>query len=160
MIFLQTIGIHVRGSGNGVASDRHNPMLAETRLQWSSDSTVGVSPSLAVENGRRRQLRSQLQQQQQQQQEHHHHHMHHYYHLAAMNKEITSTSTTSGSSVTPKTNGVHATQAAAEAEGCSGCVAADIVDEEDRQSDSEVDVCAYCSEWLSKALLCSCQVRK
>jgi hypothetical protein len=33
------------------------------------------------------------------------------------------------------------------------------VDDEDRISDSEVDVCAHCSEWLSKALLCSCQVR-
>ena len=62
--------------------------------------------------------------------------------------------------VIAKTNGVHA---AVEDDGCSGCggVAADDVDENDEvKSDSDVDVCACCSEWLSKALLCSCQVKK
>jgi hypothetical protein len=34
-VFFQTIGIHVRGSGNGAANERYNPMLAETRLQGS-----------------------------------------------------------------------------------------------------------------------------
>ncbi len=47
-----TIGIHVKGSGNGVANDRHNMVMAESRLQWSSDSTLGASPTLA-ENGKR-----------------------------------------------------------------------------------------------------------
>jgi hypothetical protein len=56
-----------------------------------------------------------------------------------------------------KTNGVHA---AVDEDGCSGCggVTAEEVDNEEQQSDSDVDVCACCSEWLSKALLCSCQV--
>lgn len=47
-----TIGIHVKGSGNGVANDRHNTVMAESRLQWSSDSTLGASPTMA-ENGKR-----------------------------------------------------------------------------------------------------------
>jgi len=150
----QTIGIHLRGSGNGVASERYNPMLSETRLQWSSDSTIGVSPIVAVENGRRRQ-------QQQQQYQHHHHHLHHYYHLAAAKQEqaaaaAATASTTTSASSTAKTNGVHATP---DSDGCSGCAGGVDGDEEDQHSDSEVDVCAYCSEWLSKALLCSCQAR-
>ena len=155
----QTIGIHVRGSGNGVASERINPMLSETRLQWSSDSTIGVSPTVAVENGRRRQ-----QQQQQQQYQHHHHHLHHYYHLSASKQEkaaaaaaaATTSTTTSASSSNAKTNGVLSTP---ESDGCSGCAGGVEGEEEDQHSDSEVDVCAYCSEWLSKALLCSCQVQ-
>ena len=123
-------------------------MLAETRLQWSSDSTIGVSPSMAVENGRRRQL-----QQQQQRYLQHLQQQHHYYHGAVKKETTTSTSTPASS----KTNGVQPTTAAATADedGCSGCVAID-VDDDDQQI--EVDVCACCSEWFSKALLCSCQV--
>ena len=148
-LLFQTIGIHVRGSGNGVASERFNPMLAETRLQWSSDSTIGVSPSMVVENGRRRQL----QQQQQQRYLQHLQQQHHYYHGAVKKETTTSTSTTASS----KTNGVQPTTTAvtADEDGCSGCVAID-VDDDDQQI--EVDICACCSEWFSKALLCSCQV--
>ena len=117
------------------------------RSQWSSDSTVGVSPSVAVENGRRRQ---QLQ--------HHHHHLHHYYHLAAMKQEAENAAGNStAAAAIAKTHGVNGS---GDDDGCSGCsgVAVEDAEDDEHQSDSDVDVCACCSEWLSKALLCSCQV--
>ena len=101
-------------------------------MEWSSESTLGASELV-----RRHRLH------------HHHHHMHHHHHLAATHPRHHGAGR--GHHAVGVPGGVSASR--------KSTLSTRQVASADEASDSEeIDVCETCSEWLSKALLCSCQV--
>ena len=125
----------VKSAGNGVANNepRQPRMCSATGrplVEWSSESTLGAS-----ERVRRHRL-------------HHHHHYYHHHHHGHQLGHASSYPRRAGVPVQRKPV-ASAAQVSAMRQVASA----------DEASDSEeIDVCETCSEWLSKALLCSCQV--
>lgn len=127
--------------------------FAESALQWSSESTLGASE--LVRRNR-----------------HHQIHHHHYYHHHQVNQaEGGHQRSSSGGSAAVTTAAAVSKAAAARktVHGMNGRSKDDLMlstreyhrrqPAQESLSDSEdADICVYCSEWLSKALLCSCQV--
>ena len=148
---------HFHPSGRSTASSTcavgAGRPIAESGLQWSSESTLGASE--LVRRHRHHQI----------------HHHHYYHHHAAVDTTAQQRSLSSaGSKGSRSSRGVNGSAATTAVVG-SGRSKDDFMlsSKEYRQprrpqieslSDSEEagDVCLYCSEWLSRALLCSCQV--
>ena len=150
---------HVRSVGNGAANEEaarnihsvstatpastlqaNSTLQKPTRVclatgrplvEWSSESTLGASELV-----RRHRL--------------HHHHYHHHHHLAASYPRH-------GRHVGVR-DGVTSRDGLPSHPRKSAMATRQVASADEASDSEEIDVCETCSEWLSKALLCSCQV--
>lgn len=136
----------VKSVGNGVANNEsRQPRICSATgrplVEWSSESTLGASERV------RRHRMHHL----------HHHHYYHHHHHAASYPRYPPQSGRGGSVLGPSAGTLpvpgEAPMVAKKKSAMRQVASAD------EASDSEdIDVCETCSEWLSKALLCSCQI--
>ena len=131
----------VKSAGNGVANTepRQPRMCSATGrplVEWSSESTLGAS-----ERVRRHRL-------------HHHHHFYHQHGVHHQGHQLGLASSY------PRRAGVPVPRKPVAASASAAQVSAmrQVASADEASDSEEIDVCETCSEWLSKALLCSCQV--
>ena len=126
--------------------------------EWSSESTLGAS-----ERMKRHRLHH-----------HHHyyHHHHHHSHHAASHPRYGTTgerASVPAGAPGPGQSGIRSLPTSAHASHSSSATSAmkkhptsgsmrQVASADEASDSEEIDVCETCSEWLSKALLCSCQV--